>query len=71
MFASEKRDFKRRELEFELRHEDEWERRYWEVLVDGNPIGIDGKGLTRMQKVGYKISQKPWNKNKKVTLRKI
>jgi len=68
---SEKRDFKRRELEHELRHEDEWERSYWEVLVDGKSIGIEGKGLTRMQNAGYKISQKPWNKGKEVTVRKI
>jgi hypothetical protein len=71
MFAYEKREFKRRELEHELRHEDEMERAYWEVLVDGKSIGIEGRGHTRMMNAGYKVAQKPWNKNKKVTIRRM
>lgn len=37
MFEYEKREFKRRELEHELAHEDAMERAYYEVLVDGKP----------------------------------
>jgi hypothetical protein len=71
MFEAEKREFKRKELEHELAHEDAWENAFWEVLVNGNPINIEGRGLTRMQNIGYKISQKPWNKGKNVTLKRL
>lgn len=71
MFEAEKREFKRKELEWELREEEAMEKAFYEVLVDGKSIGIEGRGYTRMYNAGFKIAQKPWNKDKKVSIRKI
>lgn len=71
MFEAEKREFKRKELEWELREEDAMERAFYRILVNGKDIGIEGRGYTRMYNAGVKVAQKPWNKNKNVTIQRV
>ena len=74
----EKRDFKRRELEHELAHEDEWNRQQkyqknpdqkYNIKIDGKLWMKNGKPVEfDNQAHANAVASKPWAKGKKIDL---